>query len=203
VATFITPYSGTAVLTPVTGLVIVDQGLWRYNPERLESGTVFELSLTSPTPLTGGELYLRAQNWSIAEIGNELTSYTDPDSGTTYGPELCRITVRGRWQVPRSQNSDSYNSFGIDYDADTRTSQGDISMSPQLFGYTTQYQTFVIQGAAVTGGALDTFSHHVFYCRLTEVASSDNSNRQFQSNTTTQPVYRYSYSKSWQISASP
>ena len=153
-ATFITPYSGTAELKASNGLEIISQGSWVFNKFNLADAATFYLSLSYPTsayngefsygappaptsPVSGGELHLSATDWTIADIGNELTSYTDPD-------------------------------------------------------------TYVIQGSGVEGGAQDTFSDHEFYCRLTELATTDNSNYEFQSNTTSRPVWAYSYSKSWQ-----
>ena len=198
---FITPtgYSGQAELTAANGLTIEDQGRWTYNRFNYSDGAGFGLSLGNPAPTSGGELRLSATNWNIAVIGNTLTSYTDPDTGTTYGPERCRIQVTGQWQVPRGQNSDSFNSIGVIYTASTHTDLGHRDMYPWLLNYTTEPATYVIQGADVAGGAQDTFSTHEFYCRLTEQADTDNSNHQFQSNSVTRPVWTYSYSKSWQI----
>jgi hypothetical protein len=199
--TFITPtgYSGQAELTAANGLTIEDQGRWTYNRFNYSDGAGFGLSLGNPAPASGGELHLSATNWSIAVIGNTLTSYTDPDSGTTYGPARCRIQVTGQWQIPRNQNSDSFNSIGVLYTASTHTDLGNRDMYPWLLNYTTDPATYVIQGADVAGGAQDTFSAHEFYCRLTEQAGTDNSNHQFQSNSVTRPVWIYTYAKSWQI----
>jgi hypothetical protein len=199
--TFVTPYSGSATLTANTGLSVVDQGLWRYSQAGYNDGATFGLSLGHPNPLSGGLLHLRAQNWPIAVIGNELTSYTDPDTSETYGPELCRIVITGAWSVVRQQNSNSYNSFNITYTGTTVTDLGDREMSPSLLNYVSPQATYVIQGADVAGGAQDTFSDHVWEFRATESAASTNSNKEFQSNTITRPVWIYTYSKSWQIAA--
>jgi hypothetical protein len=196
--TFVTPYSGSAELTANTGLTVVDQGLWRYSQAGYNDGATFGLSLGHPNPLSGELLHLRAEDWSIAVIGNELTSYTDPDTSITYGPELCRIVVTGAWQVIRQQNSNSYNSFNITYSATTVTDLGDRSMNPYLLSYVSPSATYVIQGSGVDGGAQDTFTSHVFEFRATETAASTNSNKEFQSNTVTRPVWAYTYSKSWQ-----
>jgi hypothetical protein len=198
--TFITPYSGSAELTASNGLEIVDPGLWRFSQSGYNDGATFGLSLTHPSPTAGGLLYLRGENWTIAIIGNELTSYTDPDSGLTYGPTLCRITVTGNWFVVRQQNSNSYNSFNISYIGLTQTDLGERDMSPSLLTYSSPTAQYVKQGSAVTGGAVDTFSTQVFECKVTESSSSTNSNREYQSNTVTRPVFVYSYSKSWQTS---
>jgi hypothetical protein len=72
-------------------------------------------------------------------------------------------------------------------------------MNPNLLTFFTDLATYTIQGANVTGGAQDTFTNHEFYCRITEAATSDNSNKEFQSNTISRPVWAYSYSKSWEI----
>ena len=199
--TFVTPYSGSAELTANTGLTVVDPGLWRYSQAGYNDGATFGLSLGHPNPLSGGLLHLRAEDWPIAEVGNELTSYTDPQTSTTYGPELCRIVVTGAWQVIRQQNSNSYNSFNITYSATTVTDLGDRSMNPYLLSFVSPSATYIIQGAGVDGGAQDTFTGHVFECRATETAASTNSNREFQSNTVTRPVWAYTYSKSWQTAA--
>ena len=199
--TFVTPYSGSAELTANTGLTVISPGLWRYSQAGYNDGATFGLSLGHPNPLSGELLHLRAEDWTIAVIGNELTSYTDPATSTTYGPELCRILVTGAWQVIRQQNSNSYNSFNITYVATTVTDSGDRDMNPSLLNYTSPQATYVIQGSGVAGGAQDTFSNHVFEFRATESAASTNSNREFQSNTITRPVWAYTYSKSWQTAA--
>lgn len=197
--TFITPYSGSAELTAGNGLNIVNQALWTYSKAGYNDGATFGLSLTHPSPLNGGsELHLQAQNWTIAGIGNELTAYTDPETNITYPASQCRIEVIGRWVVVRQQNSNSYNSFGIEYNAKTDTDLGDREMTPYLLTFSSREAVYVIQGADVAGGAQDTFSSRVFFCKATEAATSDNSNREFQSNTITRPAWVYSYSKSWQ-----
>lgn len=199
--TFVTPpgYSGTAELTASNGLEILDQGLWTFSRYSYADGASFGLSLTSPQPTSGGELHLRAVDWTISGIGNDLTSWTDPDTAITYPASRCRITVTGYWQVPRQQNSDSFNSVGVLYAAVTETDQGTRIMDPWLLSYNTTESTYVIQGSDVDGGALDTFSDHVFECRLTESTRTHNSNGLYQSNSVTRPVWAYSYAKSWQI----
>ena len=72
-------------------------------------------------------------------------------------------------------------------------------MSPWLLDYESPPATYVRQGAAVTGGAQDTFGSHVWHCEITENSTSDNSNRQYQSNTRVRPVWVYTYAKSWQV----
>ncbi len=214
-ATFITPYSGTAELTAGNGLDITSQGLWVFNKFNLEDAATFYLSLSYPSsayggefsygappaptsPVSGGELNLSATDWTIANIGNELTSYTDPDTSITYPASKCRIQITGRWEVVRKQNSNSYNSFGVIYSGHTHTDLGDRDIGPYILTYVTLPATYVIQGSGVEGGPQDTFSDHEFYCRLTELATTDNSNYEFQSNTTSRPVWAYNYSKSWQ-----
>jgi hypothetical protein len=196
--TFITPYSGSAELTANSGLNTIDSGLWRYSQAGYNDGATFGLSLGQPNPLSGGLLHLRGVDWPIAVIGNELTSYTDPDTSTTYGPDVCRIVVTGAWQVIRQQNSNSYNSFNITYNANTFTNLGDRDMNPYLLNYGSPTATYIIQGSAVDGGAVDTFSSQVFEFKATESAASTNSNKEFQSNTIVRPVFVYNYSKSWQ-----
>jgi len=199
--TFVTPYSGSAELTASNGLTVVDPGAWRYSQAGYNDSATFGLSLGHPAPTSGGTLHLSAENWTITEIGNELTTYTDPATGQTYGPELCRIVITGAWSVVRQQNSNSYNSFNITYIGTTVTDLGDRSMNPSLLSYTSPTATYIIQGSGVTGGAQDTFTDHVWECRVTESAASTNSNREFQSNTITRPVWAYSYSQSWQTAA--
>jgi hypothetical protein len=199
--TFVTPYSGSAELTANTGLTVISPGLWRYSQAGYNDGATFGLSLGHPNPLSGELLHLRGEDWTIAVIGNELTSYTDPATSITYGPELCRILVTGAWSVIRQQNSNSYNSFNITYVATTVTDLGDRDMNPSLLNYTSPQATYVIQGSGVAGGAQDTFSNHVWEFRATESAASTNSNKEFQSNTITRPVWAYTYSKSWQTAA--
>jgi hypothetical protein len=196
--TFVTPYSGSAELTASTGLDVVDSGLWTFSRQGYNDSATFGLSLGHPNPLSGGLLHLRGVNWPIVEIGNELTSYTDVDTGITYGPELCRIVVTGAWQVVRQQNSNSYNSFNITYSATTVTDSGDRDMNPYLLNYSSPTATYIIQGSDVDGGAQNTFSSRVWEFRATETAASTNSNKEFQSNTIIRPVWVYTYSKSWQ-----
>lgn len=213
--TFITPFSGSAELTAGNGLESVSVGLWEYSRPGYNDGATFGVSLGGPTKpgknvyigpsspqqtLDSGELHLQAENWTIASIGNALTSYTDPESGQTYGPEKCRITVTGRWEVIRQPNSNSFNSQGVIYsNGFTRTDLGDREMGPVfLLTYYTPYATYIKQGAGVTGGAIDTFSDRVFFCKCTELVTSDNSNREFQSNSISRPAWVYTYSKSWQ-----
>jgi hypothetical protein len=199
--TFVTPYSGSAELTASNGLTVVTPGLWTFSRQGYNDGATFGLSLGHPQPLSGELLHLRAQAWPIAVIGNELTSYTDPQTSITYGPELCRIVITGAWLVVRQQNSNSYNSFNITYSATTVTDLGDREMAPYLLNYASPQATYVIQGSGVAGGAQDTFTNHVWEFRATESAASTNSNREFQSNTTTRPAWVYTYSKSWQTAA--
>jgi hypothetical protein len=218
-STFFSPaaLSGTAELTASTGLQIQDLGSWRFSQSGYNDGATFGLSLGYPLSsqpqdfsygpttgtvpiLSGGELHLSAQNWTIAVIGNELTDYVGTDS-TFYPANRCRITVRGRWQIIRQQNSNSFNGIGIQYGGETRTDSGDREMPGQLLTLTTGYDTYVIQGSAVTGGAQDTFSSQLFWVRCTETATSDNSNRTFQSNTVIRAAWIYDYAKSWQVDA--
>lgn len=196
--TFITPYSGSAELTASTGLEIERLGLWRFNQAGYVDDATFGLSLGSSNPSDTGDLSLRAQNWPIAEIGNQLTAYTDPGTGTTYPAAACRITVTGRWAVTRQVNSNSFNSVGVLYRGLTETDQGSRIMDPVLLNYVAEPITLIIQGSEVEGGAVNTFADREFRCRITESTSTDNSNRQYQSNTTVRPVWAYEYSKSWQ-----
>lgn len=196
--TFITPYSGSAELTASNGLEIRDQGLWQFSRQGYNDGATFGLSLTFPKPTEGGLLHLSAVDWPIAVVGNTLTSYTDPDTSQTYTAEQCRIVVTGYWSVVRQVNNNSFNSFGVNYVGTTTTDLGDRTMSPYLLTYSSPTATYVIQGSAVDGGAVDTFSTREFYCRVTESTSSPNSNKEYQSNTVTRPVFVYNYSKSWQ-----
>lgn len=227
---FYTPpgYTGTAELTASNGLEIVDQGRWRFSQQGYNDGATFGLSIGAPYStawydygadtrdvsqlygnnpqyippapyLSGGELYLRARDWPIVIIGNDLTDYDDP----TYGflpADTCRITITGSWWVVRQQNTNSYNSFNINYRGRTVTDQGDRNMDPNLLTLITGDTTYFIQGSSVTGGAQDTFSNHEFFVRVTEESNSTNSNREFQSNTITRPVWVYTYAKSWEIS---
>jgi hypothetical protein len=214
---FYTPsgYSGTAQLTASNGLDIADQGRWRFSQQGYNDGASFGLSIGWPDkpqgsdfsygpntpkikPQSGGLLHLRAQNWPIAVIGNSLTSYTDPTYGVLPATQ-CRIQIVGQWQVLRQQNSNSYNSFGCEYTGHSATDLGTREFTVNLLSYNTVFATYVIQGSAVTGGAQNTFSSHEFFCRITENVSSDNSNREFQSNTISSPIFVYTYSKSWEI----
>lgn len=199
--TFITPYSGSAELTAANGLTVIDSGLWRFSQAGYNDSATFGLSLTHPAPTSGATLLLTAQNWNIAEIGNTLTSYTDPTTAITYGPDVCRIAITGAWQVIRQPNSNSYNSFNITYSAATVTDLGDRSMTPYLLNYVSPTATYVIQGAGVTGGAQNTFSTRLFTCSVTEFTASTNSNKEYQSNTITRPVWAYTYAQSWQTAA--
>jgi hypothetical protein len=125
--TFITPYSGTAELTASNGLTVIDQGTYTFSQNGYNDSATFGLSLGGPRragqgveplptePITGGLLHLRGENWTIAGIGNTLTSYTDPLTGLTYSAAQCRISVTGRWQVVREPNSNSFNGVGIIY----------------------------------------------------------------------------------------
>lgn len=215
---FYTPpgYSGSAVLTASTGLTIVNQSRWRFSQAGYNDGATFGLSLSWPDktvngqydygppgqkikPLSGGLLEVEAQDWTIPVIGNQLTSYTDPDTSQTYPASQCRILITGQWKVNRLPNSNSYNSFGVSWVGITETDLGTREMDPYLLNYYSPSASYVIQGANVTGGAENTFSDHKFYCRVTESATSDNSNHEFQSNTITSPVWAFTYSKSWEI----
>jgi hypothetical protein len=215
---FYTPsgYSGNAELTATTGLNVIDQGRWRFSQAGYNDQATFGLSIGWPDKttngiysdgpgqvpaLTGGLLALRGQDWPIAVVGNELTSYTDPDTGDTYPASQCRISVTGAWNIIRQPNSNSYNSFGTQWSGLTQTDQGDREMYPWLLNYSSNKATYVIQGADVTGGARDTFSSKIFECSFTESVTSVNSNKEFQSNTIIRPAWVYSYSKSWEIDA--
>lgn len=198
--TFITPFSGQSELTVSTGLEITESGLWRFSQAGYNDGATFGVSLYHPAPTESGTLAVRAQNWTIARIGNSLTAYTDPSTGVTYGADRCRIEVRGQWQVTRRPNSNSYESIGVEYTGATETDQGSRTMDPYLLSLaTTPLVTYRIQGAVVEGGALDTFSTHEFFCRCRHTVRTDNSNRLFVSNSTARPAWVYTYSKSWQI----
>jgi hypothetical protein len=217
--TFITPsgYSGSAELNASSGLTVVYQGRWTFSLQGYNDGATFGLALNWPTqssgsyasdygpysppvhPQSGGLLNLTAENWTIPVIGNTLQSYTDPETSITYGPDRCRIQLVGKWQVYRQQNSNSYNSFNIQYIGTTETDQGGRSMDPDLLTYTSPNTAYVIQGSSVEGGARDSFSDHVFYVRVTEEATTSNSNGEFQSNTVTRPSWNYTYTMSWQI----
>jgi len=212
--TFITPFSGSAELTVATGLSITQQGSWLLSQAGYNDGATFGLSLGYPNsamgpsdfyygpsqpgsmpPQSGGTLSVSATDWTISTIGNELTDYTDPESGITYAASQCRIEVRGQWRIIRQQNSNSFNGQGVIYDGHTHT---DIGNRDYWGTWITNFATYVIQGSAVSGGAQDTFSGHEFYAEMTETATSDNSNKEFQSNTVTRPAWAYTWSKSWQ-----
>lgn len=206
--TFITPISGTAQLTTTTGLEIISQGAWLFSQAGFNDDVSWGVSLGGPTEaalkapaatVSSGVLSLTAQNWTIQGAGNTLTAFTDPDTGVTYGPERCRISVTGGWRVPRRPNSNSFNSTGVIYTGLTETDEGSRTMTPFLLNFDThELETYVIQGAAVEGGAEDTFSPHVFFCQCSESVTTDNSNREFQSNSVASPAWRYQFAKSWQ-----
>ena len=207
--TFITPISGTAALTTATGLEVVSQGAWLFSQSGYNDDVTWGVSLggprigapDAPTADPGsGLLDLRAQAWTIAGTGNELTAYTDPDTHITYGADRCRIQIQGAWQVLRRPNSNSFNGIGVIYTGITETDEGSRAMTPALLDLVTSVpRMYLIQGSAVEGGATDTFSPHVFFCRCREAITTDNSNRAFQSNSTVTPQWIYAYSKSWQI----
>lgn len=214
--TFITPpgYSGTAELTANTGLSIVAQGRWTYSKQGYNDGATFGVSLSWPdqavgefsygvpaqqiVPESSGELHLQAVDWTIPVIGNELTSYTDPDTHVTYSSSRCKITVTGYWQVVRQPNSNSWNSIGVFYNGVSETDLGSRTMNPYLLNYNTPSASYVIQGSDVSGGAQDTFSSQVFFCKCRHSTTGNNSNREYQSNSIARPVWVFSYSKSWQ-----
>lgn len=215
--TFITPYSGNAELTASNGLDIIHLARWQFNKFSYADGATFGVTIAFPNrdlngpyydananppppgPLESGELHVRGQNWTIADIGNSLTAYTDPDTAITYPATKCRILVTGYWRIVRAQINASYNSFGVRYAGWTYTDQGEREMEAgALQTYTNSPVTYVIQGSGVDGGAQDTFSPHVWFAKITESASSVNSNRAFASNTFARPVWYYAYSKSWQ-----
>lgn len=221
-------YSGTATLTASNGLEIIEQGRWAFSQSGYNDGATFGVSIGGPVsaqqydygadtrgsyayfsttyqvppPSQGqpaGLLHLKAENWSIPVIGNILTSYTDPETSTTYPASQCRITVTGRWNVARGENTNSWNGFVVDHQGKTETDSGERLMDPWLLDYTGPVTSLVIQGADVEGGAMDTFSSYVLYVKITETASSPNTNREFQTNTIARPVWQYTYAKSWQI----
>jgi len=207
--TFIAPseFSGQAELTASTGLTVISPGQWKFSQAGYNDGATFGLSLNWPirdvvtapkAPIDGGLLHLRAQNWSIPD-GSFLTAWTDPDSGITYSANQCQIIITGSWSVRRQVNSNSYNSFGVERGGRTQTDLGSRDMIPSLLSYLSPRATYVIQGSAVTGGAQNTFESHVFECRITEFANTDNSNYMFQSNTIVTPVWIYAYTRRWQI----
>jgi len=213
-ATFITPFSGTAELTASNGLTIVSQGSWRFSQAGYNDGATFGVSMggpvgagtnpfvgpsTPPVTIESGELHLSAQDWSIAVVGNELTSYEDPNTSTVYPASKCRIQIVGYWNVIRRPNSNSFNSIGVIYSGTTDTDEGRRTMNPFLLNFVaTPSVTYTIQGSGVDGGAVNNFSGHLFYCRINESVTTDNSNREFQSNSIARPVWSYSYTKSWQ-----
>jgi hypothetical protein len=208
-ATFITPYSGTAELTASTGLEIREQNNWLFSKSGYNDGATFGVSLGGPTkPAPGaavatadsGLLSLEAENWLIGGITNQLISYTDPDTGITYGADRCRITVQGQWIVIRKPNPNSMNFIGSIYQGRTETDLGDRDMSVNLLNFTSPIVSYVIQGSAVDGGAQNTFSSRRFFCRCRESCTTDNSNRAFQSNSTARPAWVYDYQISWQTS---
>jgi hypothetical protein len=217
-AQFITPFSGAGVLSTSTGLVMQTQGRWLFSQAGFNDGETWGVSLGWPVdsgpsdfyygptptpvqPVQSGELYLAATNWALPG-GSALTAYTDPGTGITYGPERCRIQITGRWSVNRRPNPNSFNGQGVIYQSGhTRTDLGDRDMGPVfLLDFQSALATYVIQGSAVEGGAQDTFTGHEFYCRLSQSVTTDNSNREFQSNSTARPIWPYVWSRSWQIS---
>jgi hypothetical protein len=200
-ASFFTPtgYSGTAELTASNGLLVSSQGLWKFSEAGYNDGATFGVSLTHPKPLSAGNLVLIAQGWTISTVGNQLTEYIDPETGTVYPAENCRILISGKWSVVRKPNSNSFNGVGVIYSGATDTNLGSRSMGPYLLDYISPMASYVIQGSGVVGGELDTFSNQIFSCSIQESAITDNSNREFQSNSIARPVWLYSFSKSWQI----
>ena len=136
--TFITPFSGTAELTASNGLAIIDQAQYTFSLYQYNDSATFGLSLGGPhragqgveplptQPITGGLLHLRGENWTIAGVGNTLTSYTDPDTHVTYTAAQCRISVTGRWQVIRQPNFNSFN--GVARPGEIVISQSDSVM---------------------------------------------------------------------------
>ena len=199
-STFITPYSGSSQLTASNGLTIVEQGLWLFSHQGYNDGATFGVSLSNHIQTDAGLLHLNAMNWTIPEIGNELTSYTDPDTQITYTADQCRITVTGQWLVTRQPNTNSINSIGVLYTGTTETDQGSVQMYPWLLEFDPKTTSYVIQGADVDGGAMDTFSEHDFFCKIYQTITTDNSNSMCQSNSIVTPIFYYTYSKSWQTS---
>ena len=196
VSTWIEPpdQQGDAELTVATGLEIRSQDLWTLSLSGYNDGATFGLSLTYPRPEAGGELVVEAQNWPVANIGNDLIPYTDPDTGITYGADRCQILVSGQWQIIRQENSNSFVSFGVTHGGVTETDQGSRDYWGTLY---TPRQTFRRQGAAVPGGAQDTLTTRMWRVRATETATSENSNRLFQSNTILRPAWVYRYLRRW------
>lgn len=214
---FITPpeFSGVAALTASTGLEVVESGAWQFSQAGYNDGATFGASLSWPNqaypgqfsygappppghPISAGTLRLQAQAWSIPG-GSELTAYTDPSTHVVYPADACQIIITGAWVVVRQENSNSFNSFGVERTGRTETDLGARDMDPWLLNYTSPQATYVIQGSAVEGGAQDTFSDHVFFCEITETATTDNSNYMFQSNTVATPTWVYWYQRQWQI----
>jgi hypothetical protein len=195
---FFTPpgFAGSAELTVATGLSVQRQGLWQFSQPGYNDGVTFGVSLTHPAPQASGELWVRAHAWPIAVIGNELTPWTQ-DSQEIYPASQCRIMVTGRWMVVLQSNSNSFNGVGVEYSGSITTDQGSTGFWGTYQGPLTSY---LIQGSGVTGGALDTFTDHVFEARCEQATTTVNSNRQYQSNTICRPAWIYSYSKSWQVS---
>lgn len=200
---FVTPpgFSGSGRLSAGSGLQILDQGAWQFSQAGYNDGESFGVSLSYPRSESSGPLLLRARNWAIPVIGNDLTSYTDPETGDTYPASQCRILLVGRWQVTRQPNSNSFNSFGVSYTGITVTDQGSRAFQGFPQSLITAESQYVIQGAEVEGGAQDTFTDHEFRCECSESTATVNSNRLYQSNSIARPVWAYVYSKSWQIDA--
>lgn len=196
--TFFTPpeFQGQAELTCATGLSVVSQGLWQFSQAGYNDSATFGVSLTHPRPQASGLLHVRAQNWNIAVVGNSLTPWV-VDGVEIYGAAQCQITVTGRWLVVLQDNSNSFNGVGVEHSGSIITDQGSTGFWGTYQGAQTRY---VIQGSAVSGGAQDTFSSHVFEARCEQTTSTDNSNRQYQSNTVCRPAWVYSFAKSWQVS---
>jgi hypothetical protein len=194
-ATFITPFTGSAALTVSTGLNIEDQGTWMFEPPAYVDGITFGVTLANAFNANSGELHLRATNWTIPVIGNALTSYTDPDTHITYPASKCQIKLVGRWQIRRTINTASNTSQGVLYNSYTLTDQGDRTKAGTWY---TPYHTFIIQGDQVEGGAIDTFTTHEFWCRIVERTATRNTNGLYVSNTVASPIWAYDYYKSWQ-----
>jgi len=115
--------------------------------------------------------------------------------------DACQIIITGAWVVVRQENSNSFNSFGVERTGRTETDLGARDMDPWLLNYTSPQATYVIQGSAVERWCPRyTFSDLcVFLRRLTETATTDNSNYMFQSNTVATPTWVYWYQRQWQI----
>lgn len=198
---FVTPpgFSGSAQLSASSGLQIVSQGSWQFSQAGYNDGESFGVSLSYPRSESSGLLLLRARDWPIPVIGNTLTDYTDPDTGETYPASQCRILLVGRWYVTRQPNSNSFNSFGVNYTGITVTDQGSREFVGFPQSLVTAESHYVIQGAEVQGGAQDTFTEHEFRCECSESTTTINSNRLYQSNSIARPIWVYEYSKSWEI----